>query len=528
VAYSATGGDSEHLRWHTWQLFPVMKKTAHLEVVDQHTGGWGHILIDQITMTAQARVSPYVNDAVTLAMTSQMEAAPRAEADATHPVFHFAAPAYWMNDPNGPVYFKDYYHIFYQHNPFGEQWGHMHWGHARSRDLITWKHLPIALWPSKELGEEHVFSGCATTNNRGELITLYTSIGNRSASDYAEQWAALGDNLGNTFEKHRANPILSEKLHGDLKVYDWRDPFIFRHQGVTYLVCGGNLNQAKGGQAVVLLYEALNGELTQWKFRGELFRHPDSNVKNIECPNFFKLGSRWVLIISPHAKVQYFTGDFDPVAGKFTYSQRGLMDYGDSYYAPNCMEDLKGRRILWGWLRGFKDGRGWNGCLTLPRILNLEPDGSLGQIPVPELSRLQGEAQTLGVTEIRHATNFVQGFASDTFEIDAEIECADAQEFGFLLRASLDGSRAVPLVQESGRLRLAATSAPLPKPEPGHTVRLRIFSDHSVFEVYANGRLCLSQIAYPDEKERALALYASGGGIKLRSFKVWPMQALEF
>jgi beta-fructofuranosidase len=127
-------------------------------------------------------------------MASVAEAVPRAEADPTRPVYHFRPPAYWMNDPNGPIYHKGYYHMFYQHNPYGDQWGNMHWGHARSRDLVRWEHLPIALWPSKEVGEEHVFSGCALINNQGQPMIFYTSIAQgKSAGEYAEQWAAIGD-----------------------------------------------------------------------------------------------------------------------------------------------------------------------------------------------------------------------------------------------------------------------------------------------------------------------------------------------
>src|SRR5207247_1585137 len=176
------------------------------------------------------------------------------------------------------------------------------------------------------------------------------------------------------------------------------------------------LNHAQGGQAVVNLYQAENGALTQWKYRGVLFTHPDAAVKNIECPNFFPLGDRWVLIVSPHSEVQYFTGTFDPVAGKFSSAQRGLMDQSSHYYAPNCMEDPKGRRLLWGWVKGFKDDRGWNGCLTLPRVIILGLDGHLRQSPAPELQKLRGLRRDLSELEIRNATNFVENLKGDALE----------------------------------------------------------------------------------------------------------------
>src|SRR5438552_13308335 len=121
-------------------------------------------LCAQLAMSAPAEST---NPAIARAMSSIAQAAGAAAADSRRPLYHFHPPANWMNDPNGPIYHQGYYHLFYQHNPYGEQWGHMHWGHARSRDLVRWEHLPIALWPSADKGEEHCFSGCATLDGLG-------------------------------------------------------------------------------------------------------------------------------------------------------------------------------------------------------------------------------------------------------------------------------------------------------------------------------------------------------------------------
>ena len=530
TAYSATGAESERMLWHSWQLFPVLGRTAHLEILDDQEAKWGHINIDQIRFTEHPLVPPYFNDAITRGMTSTALAVERAEADPARPGFHFTAPANWMNDPNGPIYHERYYHIYYQYNPFGDKWGHMHWGHARSRDLVNWKQMPIALWPSTELGEEHVFSGCTTTNSLGTVVALYTSIQRgRSASDHAEQWMAVGDGDGNTFVKHTNNPVLAESIHTAGKVYDWRDPFVFRDHGVVYLVCGGNLNQAKGGKAVVTLYEATQGDLTQWKYRGVLFQHPDPAIKNIECPNFFKLGDRWVLLLSPHGKVQYFTGTFDAAAGKFTPSQQGLMDHSEDYYAPNGMEDPSSRRILWGWVRGFPEDKGWNGCLTLPRLLSLSPEGHILQAPAPELSKLRGPQLTLSSAEIRDTTNYVEGFQSDSFEINLELELLDATSAGLQLRCSADGTKSVLLAVGRGELSVGDQRVQLPA-DPGtnpKVTQLRVFADRSVFEVYANGgRTCVTRVLSPGVADRGLALFAAGGAMKVRSLDVWPLRSI--
>ena len=177
---------------------------------------------------AQTNTNALAAEAIAKAMTSVEKARPRADADQNKPVFHITAPANWINDPNGPIFHGGYYHMFYQHNPYGDGWGHMHWGHVRSRDLVKWERQPIALWPSLETGEEHVFSGCATTNAAGQPLIFYTSIKKgKSAGDFAEQWAAIGDKDLVTWQKHPKNPVLAETLHGDTKIYDWRDPFVF-------------------------------------------------------------------------------------------------------------------------------------------------------------------------------------------------------------------------------------------------------------------------------------------------------------
>ena len=524
---SATGTDFEKLHWHSWQLFPWLNKQARLEILDQHSGGWGHLNLDQVTLSDQPKVYPAHNDALTSAMASVAEVRPRAENDPTRPIYHFLAPANWMNDPNGPIYANRYYHLYYQHNPYGDDWGPMHWGHARSRDLVYWKHLPIALWPSKEAGEDHVFSGCITTNSKGQALAFYTSIGRgKSASDHAEQWAAIADGQLNTFEKHSANPILTEQLHGNVKIYDWRDPFVFHDGGRTYMVCGGNLNHAQGGAAVVTLYRAENPELTRWKYTGVLFTHPDASVKNIECPNFFKLGDRWVLIVSPHGLVEYFTGTFDPLTDKFTAQDRGFMDHSENYYAPNCLEDPEGRRVLWGWIKGFKSGRGWNGCHTLARIVTLGADGLLRQQPAPELEKLRGQIFSGAGVQLNDTTNYLENVTGDALEMEVEFEPGDAREFGLLVRGSADGKTAVPIAFGAGELNVAGTKTKFSLEKNENTLTFRVFLDKSVLEAYVSGRACFSRVLYPAEGDRGIALFAAGGKALVKSFKAWPMETI--
>src|SRR5205823_11832353 len=142
------------------------------------------------------------------------------------------------------------------------------------------------------------------------------------------------------------------------KVDDWRDRFVFREGDKWYMVVGGH---RVGGKGCVFLYTS--DDLERWRYLGVPFEGKEDNW---ECPNLFKLGGKWVLIYSPHGPVRYYTGTFDPKACRFTPGHHGTLDHGSAFYAPNSLQDGKGRRLLWGWVKGFKEGRGWNGCLTLP------------------------------------------------------------------------------------------------------------------------------------------------------------------
>src|SRR5581483_6837180 len=183
----------------------------------------------QATSAANSRESDFA-----AAMQADISAIAVAASDPARPVYHFHPPANWNNDPNGTIYYRGRHHLFYQFNPYGSVWGHMHWGHARSRDLVNWDHLPIALGPSEEKGEKHIYSGAAILAADGKPRLIYTSIGDRDP----EQWLAspLDDDLL-MWKKSDRNPILTTAAHGKLKVEDWRDPFMFKQGGRTYMVC---------------------------------------------------------------------------------------------------------------------------------------------------------------------------------------------------------------------------------------------------------------------------------------------------
>ncbi|MDB6121736.1 MAG: hypothetical protein JWQ71_729 [Pedosphaera sp.] len=473
-----------------------------------------------------SRAEP-TNDLIARATAAIQVATPRAQADPSHPIFHVTAPAQWINDPNGPIYYKGYYHLFYQLYPFSDQGGPKYWGHVRSHDLAKWKPLPIALAPSGDLGEAEVWSGCCTINGQGKPMIFYTSIApGKSALTHAEQWAAIGDDDLLTWQKSPANPVLSETLHGEKKIYDWRDPFIFRDKQRTFMVTGGNLNEAKGGQAVVNIYEAENPALTQWKYRDVLFTLPDAKARTAECPNFFKLGNRWVLFVSPYGKVNYYVGDFDPETCRFQARTRGLLDVGPNFYAPNTMQLSDGRRLVWGWVNGFPNGLGWNGCLSLPRQLSLSSDGQLRQTPAPQLTKLRGKPVKLRNVSVSSEAATLALPKTNTLEIQADIDLKTADSITVTIKSGTKNAQPIVMNFSRSEFKMTGAEAPLSLDKKKPHLNLRIFIDRSVLEVFANETACATKVISPLDANATLEICAQGNAAQANLVEAWPMKTI--
>ena len=349
-------------------------------------------------------------------------------------------------------------------------------------------------------------------------MLFYTSIGpQKDARDGADQWAAVAaDEDLITWRKHPRNPVLDESLHGDLKVYDWRDPFFFRHAGSAWLALGGNLNDRQGGGGSVELYRATDDELSRWGFRGVLFRHPDLGVENLECPNFFPLGDRWVLLVSPHGPVEYFVGDFDPEAGTFESETRGVVADTMNFYASNSLLDAQGRRILLGWGRGFAEGRGWNGCMTLPKVLSLDADGTLVQAFLPELSVLRGEHCSVAGIELDDSSREVAGIEDACLEVQVEFAPGNATQVGLRLLPS-----DVAIAWDGSALDVAGAALPCRLRKGEESLKLHLFVDRSFLEVIADNRACAARAVNVDGGPLKVELFAAGGTATVLSCDVW-------
>ncbi|MHA1369480.1 MAG: glycoside hydrolase family 32 protein, partial [Promethearchaeota archaeon] len=318
-----------------------------------------------------------------------------------HPSFHFRCPAGWMNDPNGTIYLNGKYHLFYQHHPYSEDPGPMHWGHASSLDLIHWKHHPIAIKPSFDLGEIHCFSGCCF-NNDGVPTILYTSINESYPPKVrAEQWAAISKDPDLiVWKKDPKNPILDLSINGDLLIEDWRDPYIVPGSKSKLLVLGGHEVNKDTGEIkypVALLYEMI--DIHSWKFLGFLCTGNDGKLsnsrinigRNWECPNFFPIDASnkiYTLIVSPHDRVIYSVGKF--INNKYYPESWHIFDHGSCYYATNTYFAPDGRIFVVGWVRGM--GNGWKGLTSLPREVYLDKGKNKLRIrPIQEFKSLREE-----------------------------------------------------------------------------------------------------------------------------------------
>ncbi|HUL14651.1 MAG TPA: GH32 C-terminal domain-containing protein [Terriglobales bacterium] len=353
---------------------------------------------------AAAAVPPFSRFALSnLASNDQVSRAQLA-ADPLRPQFHLLPARNWMNDPDGPIYWKGAYHMFFQYNPNAAVWGDMHWAHSVSPDMIHWRHLPMALSPTPGSDDqEGCFTGSAV-NDDGTATILYTGVksvlpGDATLRDGAHNFrevqclASSQDSNLLEWQKLPA-PVLTPP--SDPNLTGFRDPCLWRDGGVWYMGIGSG---QKGVGGRVLLYRSY--DLRQWeylhplasgKWNGMDSVNPVDSGEMWECPDFFPLGEKHVLLYSTEGKVFWETGELDPKELVFHAEKRGLLDCG-AYYAPKSQLDFRDRRILWGWIPETRPeaeyrAAGWAGCMSLPRELALGPEGELVMRVVPEVSDL--------------------------------------------------------------------------------------------------------------------------------------------
>jgi fructan beta-fructosidase len=471
------------------------------------------------------------------------------------PQFHFSPPTQWMNDPNGMVYDHGEFHLFYQYNPDSNKWGPMHWGHAVSRDLLHWEHLPIALYPDR-LGT--IFSGSAVvdaTNTTGfgtraqpALVAMYTyhdhlgeSLGH---TGYQSQGIAFSLDHGRSWRKYSGNPVLTNPA-----ARDFRDPKLFWHaptrRWIATLAAGDH----------VAIYSSR--DLKRWRHESDFGRDQGAHGGVWECPDLLAMRvdgttrSRYVLLVSigkggPNggSATQYFVGDFD--GHSFAADAPGAdlpatvprwLDYGtDDYAGSTWSGGAPGdpRQLFIGWMSNWQYATAvptqrWRSAMTLPRELRLVDDGrglELRSRPIAELAALRRTAAVIGPRIIATPLDLTRAAKthSGLLELDLELDTAGGSG-GELQFANERGERTLFRINQAARrfeLDRSASGAvefspafgavqSAPWPGSGQRVRLHVYLDQSSIEVFINdGETVFTALVFPGTPYDSVVLRGSG------------------
>ena len=466
--------------------------------------------------------------------------------DPFRPGFHLTPFTGCMGDPNGGIYYQGYYHIFYGLHPFAFHPGGWFWAHARSRDLLQWELLPPRLTPAFELGLNAVGSGSTIITKDGKKYAFYS----QSKKGPMEFWRAEFNNHElSEWSHHYKKPILTLD-HPGLPSFDgfWRDPFVFNTEGRTFLIACADLFDQDF--VPVPIFEAKNGELTDWSYQGILFTVPKHKYRNLEVPEIRPIGDKWIFMASTDApidRVNYFLGDLDLQNLKFHIDSEGIIDYSGHYYAQETMVDDKGDIYLMAWLPGWdrewlpyymnhplkNSNPGWNGCFALPRQLSLR-NGRLVQQPVDILKMLRKDhfklhARELPVSGPTTAVDVVEDFQGNQMEIKVKFDLLHASFCGINVLADKEGNGGLPIVWSGNMLNVDGVLVPLEHWKPGEALDLQIFVDQKFVEVFVNkGQYCISrQVREENVKGPFVAITSLGGTARLLSLEGWKLDSMN-
>ena len=460
------------------------------------------------------------------------------------PAFHLTPTIGWMNDPNGFSVYHGEYHLFYQYNPYSTKWDTMHWGHVKTRDFIHWERLPAALAPDMEYDKNGCFSGSAIELPDGRQLLMYTGVRQvREESgelrDRQVQCLAIGDGID--YEKFDANPVISaEDLPEGGSHVDFRDPKLWREGDTYYVVVG---NRPADGSGSILLYESKDC-FTPWKYGGVLAACHNQYGQMWECPDFFRLDGKYVLLTSPQEMtaigLEFHAGNGTVcLIGEYDREQHHLIrenvqaiDYGLDFYAPQTLETPDGRRVMIAWMQNWetvgcqRKGAQYFGQMTFPRELEVR-DGRLIQNPARELEAcrsyqiLYKNVLLTGLTTLRNVKGRM---------IDMTVTVRPAAQNGlyhwFKINVAGDGEHmtTVRYKPECNTVRIDRTHCGVPhdivnvrdflvRPRQGE-IKLRLVLDMYSMELFVNdGEQAATSVIYTDVNASAISFEADGSVI---------------
>ena len=490
--------------------------------------------------------------------------------DPHRPFYHFVSPESNLNDPNGLCFWQGRWHLFYQGYP--PEFPRVHWGHAVSDDLIHWRDLPYAIYPDPE---ESCFSG-STLVEEDRVIAIYhgTRVGNMVA--------VAGDPLLLNWEKVTGQPVIPlPEQDGSPQRYTVFDPCIWKKDGRYYSLSAGTLPDGPGGKPVAADFLFRSEDLESWEYLHPFTEDDRYTLVGDDgaCPYFWPIGDKHILPFFSHMSGgQYLLGDYDQERDKLVVTSAGLFNFGPStpsgVHAPSATPDGQGGLIIIFNMNPGYPTEGWNQIMSLPRRLTLEGGEDLRMEPTGDIESLRYDHGQVGETTLPANEEVVlEGIEGNAMELQLEIDPMDAsmvelnvlrspgrEEFtraaffkdrGFRVQrrhgsgARLHGGGTVAGIPQArpvqireslltldtsyssslpGALSRAPETAPLLL-EEGETLRLRIFIDRSIVEVFANGKQCVAARVYPGREDSVgVSLRAQGSGALLRSLSAWQMR----
>jgi fructan beta-fructosidase len=466
------------------------------------------------------------------------------------PQFHYSTPLHWINDPNGLVYFDGEYHLFAQHNPMANYWGHMSWAHAVSKDLVHWEHLPLAIEEGKEV---MIFSGSCVIDSfntsgfgkEGKIPMVAVYTGHTEGVNQSQHLAYSLDH-GRSWTKYDKNPVL------DLKKRDFRDPKVFWHAP-----------QRKWVMAVMLPIEKQvqfysSGNLKDWKLMSHF--GPAGDTTGIwECPDLFQVPivgepgkKKWVFMHSPAPYMQYFVGEFDGTTFKNENDPSKIFrpDYGPDYYAAIVYNNLPAGStpVSIGWANNWNYANAlptspWKSVMSISRELSVKKingQWQLIQSPVAALSSLKGLEQEMKNISVEGEK--LINFSSQQMGIELVFEKGTGSSFGIQLAAGnghpieigyesstnkiyIDRSKTAN--QSFNERFVALNRFETILPSSSKELKLKVFFDQSIVEVFVNdGEAVLTAQLFPDKDDNRIQLFSKGGKTLCKELHVWQMKSI--
>lgn len=426
----------------------------------------------------------------------------------------------WMNDPNGLVFYKGEYHAFYQYYPYEPVWGPMHWGHAKSKDLYNWEHLPVALAP--DLEHEHgCFSGGSVVVD-DELYLLYTSHFDNGKQLQEQSLAITTDGIN--FKKYLNKPFLTiEDLPEDSSKVDFRDPNPIEIDGNKFILIGSKNNNDEG-QFLVYKTE----DFKTYEYLSKIGPNKMFGVM-AECPDLFELDGKHVLLFSGTSLKRdgnrfrnvnsslYAVGHFDVNTGHYEIEHMDEIDLGHHFYAPQTILNDKGERIMIAWMDMWEKpyytaniNHNWTGALTFPRKLSLK-DNKLIQSPF--------NVGSVFKTEVEFNQNIL---LDKTYRLKANINTKDETKLTF---GNKDNFFSINVLNDTLELNTETTKLyPMGKRYVElnglNNIEIELFMDVSSIEVFIKDLdKTITTLTYFDEDK--INLNIEKGIENVKDIKVW-------